>query len=171
MIGTLVVMWGLAAITAGLAWRRPGRFAVGVGYAKEQLLIILPRLPISFFAAGFIAELLPKDQIGPLIGAGSGFTGIVIAALFGALIPSGPIVSFPIAIALAKLGAGTPQLVAFIAAWSCYMIQRLLMWEIPLMGWGFAWRRMVASLPLPFLCGLLAAGLVWLLGAAPALQP
>jgi hypothetical protein len=40
-----------------------------------------------------------------------------------------------------------------------YMIQRLLMWEIPLMGWGFAWRRMVASLPLPFLCGLLAAAM------------
>ncbi len=167
MIGTLVAMWGLAGATAFLAWRRPGRFAVGLGYAKEQLLIILPRLPISFFAAGFIAELLPKDQIGPLIGDGSGFTGIVIAALFGALIPSGPIVSFPIAIALAKLGAGTPQLVAFIAAWSCYMIQRLLMWEIPLMGWGFAWRRMVASIPLPFICGLLAAGLVWLLGDVP----
>ena len=162
MIGTLVAMWGLAGATAFLAWRRPGRFAVGLGYAKEQLLIILPRLPISFFA-----ELLPKDQIGPLIGDGSGFTGIVIAALFGALIPSGPIVSFPIAIALAKLGAGTPQLVAFIAAWSCYMIQRLLMWEIPLMGWGFAWRRMVASIPLPFICGLLAAGLVWLLGDVP----
>ena len=170
MIATLAVLWGLAAATAVLAWRRPGRFAVGLGYAKEQLLVILPRLPVSFFAAGFIAELLPKDQIGPLIGDGSGFTGIVIAALFGALVPSGPIVSFPIAIALDKLGAGTPQLVAFIAAWSCFMIQRLFMWEIPLMGWGFAWRRMVASIPLPFLAGLLAAGLVRLLGDVPGLH-
>ena len=63
MIATLIAMWGLAGATAFMAWRRPGRFAVGLGYAKEQLLIILPRLPISFFAAGFIAELLPKDQM------------------------------------------------------------------------------------------------------------
>jgi len=37
-------------------------------------------------------------------------------ALPGTLIPSGPIISFPSAIALDRLGAGTPQLVAFIAA-------------------------------------------------------
>lgn len=168
MIGTLVIMWGLAGLTGVLAWRRPGRFQDGVRFAKEQLLVVLPRLPISFLAAGFLAELLPKDQIGPLIGDGSGFAGIVLAALFGALIPSGPIVSFPIAIALDRLGAGTPQLVAFIASWSCFMVQRLLMWEIPLMGWGFAWRRMAASLPLPFLAGLLAAGYVLLLGDVPS---
>lgn len=167
MIGTLVIMWGLAGAAGLIAWRRPGRFAEGLAFAKEQLLVILPRLPISFFAAGFLAELLPKDQIGPLIGGESGFLGITIAALFGAMIPSGPIISFPIAIALAKLGAGTPQLVAFIAAWSSFMIQRLLMWEIPLMGWGFAWRRMVASVPLPFVAGILAALLVWLVGDVP----
>lgn len=168
MIGTLVVMWSLAGVTGFLAWRRPGRFAEGLGLARDQLFVILPRLPVSFFAAGFLAELLPKDQIGPLIGDGSGFAGIAIAALFGAMIPSGPIVSFPIAIALDRLGAGTPQLVAFIAAWSCFMVQRLLMWEVPLMGWGFAWRRMAASVPLPFLAGLLAAGYVLLLGDVPS---
>jgi len=41
------------------------------------------------------------------------------------------------------------------------------MWEILLMGWSFAWRRTATSLPLPFLAGVLAAGLVWLIGDMP----
>jgi hypothetical protein len=75
------------------------------------------------------------------------------------LVPSGPIISFPVAIALMHLGAGVPQLVTFITAWSLFGVQRTLMWEAPLMGWSFVSRRMVVSLPNPFVAALFAAAI------------
>ena len=84
MIATLIAMWGLAGATAFMAWRRPGRFAVGLGYAKEQLLIILPRLPISFFAAGFIAGEGRGFDV-PLLAAGAAVALGAALLLLGAL--------------------------------------------------------------------------------------
>ena len=74
----------------------------------------------------------------------------------GALIPSGPIISFPVAIALLHLGAGVPQLVAFLTAWSVVALHRLLMWEFPLFGAGFVAKRLTASLVLPPVAALIA---------------
>ena len=81
---------------------------------------------------------------------------ILIAGLVGALLPRGPIISFPVAIALMELGAGTPQLVAFLTAWSAFAMHRLLMWEIPLMGMAFASKRLLVSVVLPPIAGLIA---------------
>ena len=58
-----------------------------------------------------------------------------------------------------QLGAGTPQLVAFLTAWSVFAMHRHLMWEIPLLGAGFAAKRLTASLVLP----PTAAVIAWLI--------
>jgi len=120
-----------------------------------------PRIPLALLGAGFLSTLLPEESIAPLIGPQSGWTGVVVATLVGSIIPSGPMVSFPLAIALVKAGAGWAQTIAFLTAWSVLALHRVLVWEIPVVGAGFAMRRIAASWFLPFLSGS-AAGL-WLL--------
>lgn len=162
MLLSAIILWGTAAILALVVLRRPGRrFPEALRYAKGNAIMVLPRLPIAIIAAGFLSELMPQEAISTWIGGESGVVGILIASAVGAVIPSGPIISFPVAIALLHLGAGAPQLVAFLTAWSVFALHRLLMWEIPLLGAGFAARRLAVSLVLP----PIAAAIAMLIGS------
>ncbi|NQV80359.1 MAG: hypothetical protein HQ495_07385 [Alphaproteobacteria bacterium] len=157
MIVSLAIIWGLVVVLALLTYlRRPGLMSQALRSARAQGFVVIPRMPIALIGAGFLAELLPQAQMSGWIGAESGFTGVLIAVGLGALVPSGPIISFPIAIALMHLGAGVPQLVAFLTAWSLYALNRMLIWEAPLMGWSFVSRRIVVSIPGPFVTTLIA---------------
>jgi len=92
--------------------------------------------------------------------------GILLAALVGAFTPAGPIVSFPIVVVLLAAGAGFPQVVSFLTAWSVFAFHRVIIYEIPLMGWRFVGIRLASSLVLPPLC----ASLVWLMMEAWSLM-
>jgi uncharacterized membrane protein YraQ (UPF0718 family) len=155
-VGTLF----LAALAAGLfiyAVRRPGdEHRQGLAIAGGQLIRFLPRIAVALITAGFFAKLVPSEFIAPLIGEESGFTGIAVASLAGGFVPGGPIISFPVVVVLYKAGAGVPQLVAFLTAWSVFAFHRVLIYESTLMGWQFSARRLLASLILPPLAGLAA---------------
>jgi uncharacterized membrane protein YraQ (UPF0718 family) len=156
----------LAALAASLfvyAVRLPGdEHRQGFAIAGRQLVRFLPRIAVALVTAGFFAKLLPGDVIAPLIGEKSGITGIAIGSLAGGFVPGGPIVSFPIVVVLYKAGAGVPQLVAFVTAWSVFAFHRILIYESTLMGWQFSARRLLASLILPPFAGLAADLLVML---------
>ena len=77
-----------------------------------------------------------------------------IATIAGGLTPGGPMTSFPMVRALRDIGTGRSALVAYITSWSTMGFQRILNWEIPLMGPDFALLRLVSSLPLPIIAGL-----------------
>ena len=157
MLISAILLWSTALLLGAVALARPGRqHRDALRIAGRQALMILPRMPIAILAAGFIGELLPEETISTWIGAESGLTGIAIAALVGASLPSGPIISFPVAIALMELGAGTPQLVAFLTGWSTFALHRLLVWEVPMLGIGFASKRLLVSLALPPIAALIA---------------
>lgn len=164
MILSAVSLWVLALCLGVYTWLwRAEHFRDAIGVSCQQLIIVLPRLPVALLAAGFLSVLIPERLISTWIGSESGIMGIVIAVMLGALIPSGPIVSFPIAIALLKLGVGTPQLVALLTSWSLLQFNRLLIWELPFLGWTFAWKRLVISAPLPFIAAAGASILQWIL--------
>ena len=157
MILSMGLIWGLVAILGFMTYRsRRGLFSEALRFARTQAFVVLPRMPMALIAAGFLAELMPEEQISGWIGSDSGFLGVLIAAGLGAIVPSGPIISFPVAIALMHLGAGVPQLVTFLTAWSLFGVQRTLMWEAPLMGWSFVSRLMTVSIPGPFIAALVA---------------
>ncbi|MCH8504265.1 MAG: hypothetical protein LAT50_08080 [Ectothiorhodospiraceae bacterium] len=130
------------------------REAVTSGW--RQLRPLLVRLPVALLAASFIAALIPEGWLIMLLGDASGAGGILLASLLGAILPGGPIVSFPRAVALFSAGVGAPQMVALLTAWSVLAFHRVLAFEIPMIGWDFAWRRLAASLVLAPLSGLLA---------------
>ncbi len=160
MSGSLVFIWMLAAVLAGTAMsRRDGSLADGALYGADQLVRLLPRLVVALTAAGFIAPLIPGDEVGRWLGTDSGALGIAIAAFAGLLIPSGPVVTFSLAAVLFHAGAGTPQMVAFVTSWSVFALHRITIYEIPMLGWRFLSVRLLSVLPLPLIAGF-AAGAV-----------
>jgi hypothetical protein len=120
----------------------------------------VPRILLGVVGAGYIAALLPQEMVGRWFGADSGVTGLVIAVGAGAYTPGGPVVGFSIGAAALKGGAGAPQVIAYMTAWALFALQRMFMWEYPVMPRRLVVLRTLASLPLPFL----AAAAAMLLG-------
>jgi len=75
-------------------------------------------------------------------------------------------VVFPIAVVLQQAGAGVPQLVALIAGWSVFDLNRMLTYEAPVMSWRFAILRFLSCLVVPVLAGF-GAQLIQSLSGAP----
>lgn len=164
---SLLVLFVIAGVLFVIAWRRAdGSHRRGLRIAMAQLKFLLPRISLAILAAGFIAEIMPAETISAWLGGESGLSGVLLASAVGCFVPSGPMISFPIALGLAKAGVGTPQLIAFITGWSVLAAHRALLWDLPTMGWGFLWRRFVVSLPLAPIAGVIAIAasgraLVW----------
>jgi hypothetical protein len=123
-------------------------------------LRLLPRIMLGVIGAGYIAALLPQEVVGRWLGADSGVMGLCIAVVGGAFTPGGPVIGFSIGAAAIKGGAGVPQVIAYTTAWALFAVQRLFIWESPVMTPRLVWLRLIGSLPLPFL----AAGGAMLLG-------
>ena len=157
MIGGALILWLLALALAFIALRRStAKARVAIATAAERFLEIMPRIGLALLAAGFIGILIPSEPVARYIGPDSGLLGILLASVVGGFIPGGPILSFPIVVVLYKAGAGLPQVVAFLTAWSVFAFHRVLIYEITLMGWRFSAIRLISSLILPPLAGLLA---------------
>jgi len=161
MILAATIIWLALVVCVWLLWRGPpARANRAVETACHYGLFMALRLPLAMMGAGFAATLLPERLVGEFLGGESGWSGILLASLIGGLVPSGPMISFPLTLALAKMGVGVPQLVAFLTAWSVLSVHRLITWELPLLELRFTIARYAASLVLPPLSGALAALLI-----------
>jgi hypothetical protein len=147
-----IMLWLIVGVLGAVAAFR-GRVLLNYGTRDGvvEFLHLLPRIAIGVIGSGFIAEALPNALIAPWLGPESGLTGVVIATLGGALTPGGPVVGFSIGAAALKSGAGAPQVIAYSTAWALFALQRMLIWEIPMMPARVVWLRAAVSLPLPFL--------------------
>lgn len=150
----------LAALAIYARVRRPRAHAIAAIRARDQLRALAPRLPFALLAAECIGRLLPPAYVAALLGEQSGVAGTLFASVVGALLPGGPMVAFPLAIALFRAGAGQAPLVALVTAWSLLAINRTLLFELPLMGSRFTLARLTVSLPLTLAAGLMAAAAV-----------
>jgi uncharacterized membrane protein YraQ (UPF0718 family) len=155
MILVDVLLWSILVVLAIVAATR-SRVLLHETAREGALdfLRLLPRLAIGVIGAGFIAEVLPQDVVGRWLGPESGLLGVAIAVIAGAITPGGPVVGFSIAAAALKGGAGAPQVIAFVTAWSLYAVQRMIMWELPVVPTRLVWLRALASLPLPFIAAI-----------------
>jgi uncharacterized protein len=159
-LASTLVLWAIAA-TLGLLVLRRGPLVLrdAVVDGVRRFLVILPRMGFAILLAGFAAAMVPGEPVAAAIGPQSGLVGIVLASIAGGFVPSGPIISFPLVVVLWKAGAGLPQLIAFLTAWSVFAFHRVLIYEATMMGWRFSAMRLIASLLLPVIAGLLAMGI------------
>jgi len=152
-----VVLWLAVAILAIIVFaRRRAMFGETAVFGARDFLGLLPRIAIGMIGSGFIAEILPKQLIPTWLGPDSGTFGLALATVAGAITPGGPVVGFAIASAALKGGAGAPQVIAYSTAWALFAIQRVIVFEIPMMPPRVVWLRVVVSLPLPFLAAWFA---------------
>ena len=147
-----IFLWALVValvLTAAVRSRAVLRMSLREGAVDYVKLI--PRIFIGVVGSGYLAEMLPQDVVGRWLGPESGALGVTLAVLGGALTPGGPVVGFSIGAAALKGGAGAPQVIAYVSAWALFAVQRLFLWELPVMPVRLVWLRAAASLPLPFL--------------------
>lgn len=163
-ITSIVTLAVIAAVLAVfVAIRHPNRFGMVWRQMRKQGGDIVLRVPLALSAAALIAMMIPVETVGSAIGSESGLSGILVASVAGALLPGGPMVSFPLALMVWQLGAGQAQMVALLTAWSVFGFHRVLAYEWPLMGGWFVLLRLSSSWMLPPLAGLIAAGILALL--------
>lgn len=152
----LLILSAALAIALAVAWSRGGVPLVGQGLGEGLGLLasVAPQLLVGFLLAGMLTALLPTELIATWLGEDSGLRGILIASVAGALTPGGPFLQFPLVATLANAGAGAGPLAAYLTAWSLLGFNRLLVWEIPLLGPQFALLRWAVSLTAPIIAGL-----------------
>jgi uncharacterized membrane protein YraQ (UPF0718 family) len=127
--------------------------------AVDNTLPLLIRIPAAILAGSFLAELIPKDYIVALLGDASGVTGIILASLLGGALPGGPMIAFPLLLAMFKAGMGTPQLIALLTGWLLLAFHRIFAYELPMLGTEFVRLRLIVCLPLPLIAGFSAQAL------------
>ncbi len=154
MLVPTIIMGVLALILLVVAYKK-GQHMEALSGGAMMFLEIVPLLVFAFIIAGIIRVLLPHDLVATWVGGESGFRGIVIGTLAGAITPGGPYVSMPIAAGLLRAGAGMGTMVAFLTAWSIWAVARLPL-EVGIMGWKFTGVRIVCSFFFPPLAGFLA---------------
>ncbi|MBK1660145.1 permease [Paracraurococcus ruber] len=155
---SLVIILSIGAVAGALVWTRhgPAAFARALGTAWSVFLTVLPALLAGLLLAGSLKQLVPPGALARWMGAESGTRGLLVATLCGMAMPGGPMAAFPLVLVLAQAGADRGALIAFIVAWALNGFQRVLVWEVPLLGADFALLRFLCGLPLSVIAGALA---------------
>lgn len=137
----------------------PSGLEAALGAAAHDLGAIVPRIAAAVVLAAVIQTWLPQDKMKRFFGASSGLKGMSIAAFIGTITLGGPMTSFPLMASLSAAGVEIGCLVAFLTGWSLLAFQRIVVWEWPLLGPEFVAVRIVASIGMPVLAGLIARAL------------
>ena len=157
--GPSLIIFALLAIGSGLTvyhLKGPSSYERAIIDASELLTFIAPRVGAAVIIAAFLQILIPQVIISRLIGEKAGIKSIFIATVAGSLTPGGPLTSFPVVIALYASGANKGALVAYITSWAMIGMQRIIVWELPLLGPDITFIRFSASLLLPIIAGTLS---------------
>ncbi len=157
---TTVALFCVAVVLAGMAWRQGGmeRMQEGLERGGTLLLWVTPLLVAAFLVAGFVQVLVSPRWVERWLGAGSGWRGILLACIGGALIPGGPYAYYPVAAVLLRSGASLGVLVAFVVSKNLYSALRIPL-EVALLGPRLTLLRLVLTLWIPPLMGFLAESL------------
>ncbi len=157
---TPIVLTVVALALAGLAWWQGGPELAWDGLVEggKTLLSVVPLLLAAFLIAGLTQTLVTREAVTRWLGTGSGWRGVALACLGGALIPGGPYVYYPISAVLLKTGASLGVLVTFVTAKNIWSVSRLPL-EFALLGPRLTLARLAVTLILPPLLGFVAEAL------------
>ena len=154
-VGSLVCASAVVALRAGV----PPKVHQALLSSGQLFLAVLPNLVLGFLLAGFLNVLVPAEVISHAMGRESGGRGLLIGTVAGSLTPGGPFTHFPILASFLAKGAAVGPVCAYIAAWALLGVNRIIVWELPILGPRIALVRVLASAAVPPLVGWLAAWL------------
>jgi len=158
---TTLILGVVTLVLIFLAWYQGGVPLVWEGLKQGLLTLwhVTFLLLAAFLVAGLTQVLLSRAFVQRWLGASSGWRGILIAAVAGAVMPGGPYVYYPIAAVLLTNGASLGGMVAFVTGKNLWSLSRLPL-EFALLGPHLTEIRYIATLFLPPLLGLLSEALL-----------
>lgn len=146
------------AAAVAVAWLKGPMRVVEISLNYLGFLAILsPKILCGFFIAASVPILVPREVLTRWLGSESGWRGLGVASLAGALVPGGPMMIFPLAAGFRSAGATAPTLITFVTAWSLYGINRTVIWEMSFLHIDFVLVRVLICLPIPMVLGLVAS--------------
>ncbi|WP_156352143.1 hypothetical protein [Devosia sp. Leaf64] len=151
---TIVMVLLSLALLVTVRLAKPEKFGSMLRGILDQFKSVAFTAPAGFVIAAFVSTMLPAQLVAGVLGEASGFGGILFASIAGAFIPGGPMVSYPIVLTIGHLGAGHPQMIAFVTGWSLFAFHRIVSYELPLMGTQFLKVRLISTAMLPPLAGV-----------------
>ena len=157
MKAAFFTMLVLSIVLGGIAYHKSPQLPIqAITSGGGLLLRLIPVLILAFFVAGLMEVLLPKELLIRWVGDESGFKGILIGTCLGAVTPGGPFVQFPIVAAMFKAGAHIGPLIAYLSAWALIGLNRVIAFEIPLLGFQITITRLLCSFIFPIIIGYMA---------------
>ena len=82
--------------------------------AVKSFFRIIPTVLIIIILIGLLLGFVPSSEISKIVGEQSGVGGVILVALFGAILHIPALISFPLAASLLESGASTAAVAAFI---------------------------------------------------------
>src|SRR4051812_22683537 len=103
---TMVIL-ALLLVSAVLVFFRDGTAVMVALFIGDLDLFfdMMPKVLAGSLIGAFIMLMLPRELVARWVGAESGFSGILVATLFGMVLPGGPFTIYPIAAAFLAIGA------------------------------------------------------------------
>lgn len=106
----------LTAILLILSFRKDKiKTKLALKKAWNIFLFVLPQLLSILFLVSLLLAVFDSGTIQSIIGVESGFKGMILSSVFGAIVLIPVLVAFPIASELMKNGAGLMQIAVFIS--------------------------------------------------------
>lgn len=154
---TTIALATLAVILAGIAFFQGGtdHLLAGLANAGRVMAGVSILLVAAFSVSGLIQTVVTREMASAWLGKGSGWRGLLVAGIAGALIPGGPYVYYPIAISLLLAGAEIGTVVTFVTAKNLWTLSRLPL-EIALLGPRLTLVRYLTTFLFPPAMGFLA---------------
>ncbi len=113
---TLVLYLAAIALFALSAIKDRKKTKMALQKGLKSLEGILPQLLVVLVAVALILAVFNAETISRFLGAGSGWLGVIVAALVGAITLIPGFVAFPAAGELLHNGAGVLQIAAFVSS-------------------------------------------------------
>ncbi len=82
--------------------------------ALRLFLRLLPFFVLVLLLIGLLFTFLPPEKLSSMIGEQSGFSGVLLTALLGAVLHIPALISFPLAASTLEMGASVTAVAAFI---------------------------------------------------------
>jgi uncharacterized membrane protein YraQ (UPF0718 family) len=110
-----LIVWALAAICLIISLcknkeKTINSLKVSLKFFRSMALLVL----ITIWTIGFMLAFLPPQIISKTVGPEAGFKGVILAALFGAIVLIQAFIAFPLAGSLLRQGANVSAIAAFV---------------------------------------------------------
>ena len=109
-------LYGIAAILLGVSFAKDRKKTIlSLIRAWKMFIGVLPQFIAILLLIGLLLAIVTPEMIQRVIGAESGFLGMLITSLLGAVTLVPALIAFPVAAELLNNGAGITQIAVFIS--------------------------------------------------------